>query len=328
MKPSTKRSIAVSCFLLAVGCFLMAAGWGMGGRPASGRGISIGGSNGIYVGPAGIQIGGANGIYVGPEGIRIGGAHGIGSAGIDRVPESSPVTQLIQVDKGIPNDPSMSLVSEISEQFQNGFAQLTVDVDLADIKVEHGSGYGVTLSWNVRDYELRYDYDGEQLRVWSESGSRGHAGQVDLSATVVITLPVSAKLEYVALETSLGDIYWSAKSTIYDVQLSTHLGDVYWAGKSQAESATLETDLGDIWVHGLTAKNLWTLSNLGDITLLMPRSDGGISYDFSTALGSVSVYGKDHGEDYTYTARGEDVRYIEARCSMGDITLTDPPSDN
>ena len=324
MKPSTKRSIAVSCFLLALGCFLMAAGWGMGGRPTSGRGISIGGSNGIYVGPAGIQIGGANGIYVGPEGIRIGGSHGIESTEMGQIFETSPVTQLIQVDS-IPSDPSMS---EISERFQNGFTQLTVDVDLADIRVEHGSGYGVTLSWNIKDYELRYDYDGDQLQVWSESGSRGHMGQVNLSATVVITVPVSAKLEYVSLQTALGDIYWSAKSTLYDAQLSTNLGNVYWAGKSRAESATLETDLGDIWVHGLTANNLWTVSDLGDITLEIPRSGDEISYDFSTALGSVSVYGKDHGEDYTYTARGEDVRYIEARCSLGDITLTDPPSDD
>lgn len=321
MKPSTKRSIAVSCFTLALGCFLMAAGWGMGGRP-NGRSLTIGGSNGIYVGPAGIQIGGANGIYVGPEGIRIGGSHGIDSVGIPQMLETSPVTQLIQEDT-IPNDPGMS---ETSKQFQSGFTQLMVDVDLGDIKVEHGAGYGVALSWNVKNYELRYDYDGDQLQIWSES--RGHqAGQINQSATVVITVPVSAKLEYVSLDTALGDIYWSAKSTIYDVQLSTNLGDVYWSGKSQADSATLETALGDIWVHGLTARNLWATSDLGDITLEIPRSSDAISYDFSTALGSVSVYGKNHGDEYSYTARNESC-YIDAKCSMGDITLTDPPSND
>ena len=331
MKRSTKRSIAVSCALLATGCFLIAAGHGMGGRLGGGRSISIGGSNGIhisgsgiyiggsngiYVGPDGISIGGRNGIYVGPAGIRIGGLRGIESAEIDQVTfEMSPVTQLIQTNT-IPNDPAMS---EISEQFQGGFTQLMVDVDLADIKVEHGSGYGVTLTWNVDGYELRYDYDGDQLTVWSES--RGHqAGQINQSARVVITLPVSCKLEYVSLETALGDIYWAAKSNMYNVQLSTNCGDVYWGGKNQADSVTLETDLGDIWVYGLTAKNLWAVSDLGDIRLEVPRSGDDISYDLATALGSVSAYGKKYGEDYSYTAPGESC-YVYARTSLGDVNL-------
>lgn len=300
MKRSTKRDIAISCFVLALGCFLMAAGWGMGGSLATGRNLSIGGANGIYLGPDGIRIGGSHGIVLGPGGISIGGG-ALETSYIQAIAEPEPT-------------------AKIEAQLTNGVTRLEVDIDLGDIKVMHGTGYEVSLSWNVKDYELRYTNEDGCLRIWSEGQNSNHIGFTGLSASAVITLPVSCKLESAMLTTNLGNVFWTAKAAVNDVEVKTNLGNVYWGGKCQAKFVVLESDLGNVEVHGLTAKELRAVSDLGDIRIGIPTSLYGVSYDLSTAMGTVSAYGSKRGEDASYTAVDEKC-YIVAKCSMGDIIL-------
>lgn len=311
MKRSTKRDIAISCFVFALGCFLMAAGWGMGGSFTGGRNISIGGSNGVQIGGSGIFIGGSNGIYVGPYGISIGGRNGIyvGPGGI-RIGASGAynetVVDQVWIQSGTEGEWGSTVYEDRNMVVQNieveAFDRIEADINLGDISVIYdGNGYFVEFQDNIEGYELHYKFNGSTLVIWSEEQNKHWGNTINAKAQVTILVPVGTSLQ--------------------KIDLATDLGDISVVGQDQTvSSATLVTDLGDInWYHA-AAKELKAESSLGNVSVILPTGQG-LSYDLSTNLGEVWLNGNDVGEKESHTARNEQY-YVKAHSSLGDVELS------
>ncbi|MDE6107852.1 MAG: DUF4097 family beta strand repeat-containing protein [Oscillospiraceae bacterium] len=316
MKRSTKRDIAISCFVFALGCFLMAAGWGMGGRFSGGQTISIGGSNGVQVGGNGIFIGGSNGVYVGPYGISIGGRNGIyiGPAGI-RIGASeayneaeTTVIDQVYIRPGNAIEWNDTVYEEdddvIVQDIEVGaFDSVEANVDLGDIVVmQDGPGYFVEFRNNIDGYELNYKFDGSTLVIWSEGQSKPHWGETtNARATVTILIPSGATLKNLELYSNLGDIL---------VGTLDH----------GTAKATLDTDLGDVTWYGGQVKELYANSALGDVTVLLSGMEK-VGYELSTSLGEVMVNDLVMGKDKASYAPRDMECYVQANSDLGNVYL-------
>lgn len=300
MKPINKALLGVAGTMLVLGGVAVGAGMSMGGRAQVRDQIQdINASQSlVHVGTDGIRVGGENGVYVGPGGISVGG---------------NDVDWVETVD-GV----SRPAANGLEESPLAAFTRLEVDVDLADVTVETGTDYGVALSWNVERYELRYENKDGRLRIWSESKGN-HTGINNLTAQVTVTLPEGCSLKKADLHTALGDILWNADADVDSVEVDTDLGDVVWNGVCQSKDASLETNLGNVEVSNLTARELTADSDLGNVQIDFPVSEG-VSYDLSTDMGTVSVNGETYKEETAYTARNEEYS-IQAESSMGDVDL-------
>lgn len=317
MKKSTKRDIAISCSVLALGCFLIAAGWGMGGRLNTGREISIGGFNGVYMGSDGLRIGGSNGVYVGPAGISIGGKNGIyvgpegihiGGEWVTYVEEDKVMTEDIDrvwefSEAGNEGEATWALGSTIGQNIEvDAFDRLEVDIDLGDISVvQDGAGYYVDLQDNVEGYELHYSFDGSTLVINSTGERNMHWGTTNAQAAVTVILPKGAELKSIDLHSSLGDVY---------------------AGEFEetVTSANLKTDLGDvIWDNSLV-KELTAHSSLGNVTVMLPSMEK-VGYELSTSLGEVIVDNEVMAKDKVSYQPRDGESYVYADSDLGDVYL-------
>lgn len=315
MKRSTKRDIAISCFVLALGCFVMAAGWGMGGSLTTGRSISIGGSNGVQIGSSGIFVGGRNGVYVGPYGISIGGRNGIyvgpdgirvgASGAYSEAETTADLIDQVWIQSGIESDWGTTVYEDdmiVQNMEVEAFDALEVDIDLGDITVfQGGDGYFVEFRNNIEGYELFY-HNGTTLTVGSKDQRKHLWNNVDNArAAVTIIIPEGAALNRINLHTSLGDI---------------SVGEL----DSKVERADLDTELGDVLWWGGFAKELRAESSLGDVTVVLPE-DATAEYNLSTSLGEVYVNGAAMKKAASSTPRYADCA-VEAHSDLGDVGLS------
>lgn len=315
MKRSTKRNIAVCCFVLALGCFLMVAGWGMGGSLTHGQNISIGGSNGVRIESGGLFVGGSNGIYVGPYGISIGGRNGIyiGPAGIRIGPsggayaETEEITDLIQqawMFSGAEEEGDTALWDDaiVQNTEVEPFDRIRVDIDMGDVTVvQDGSGYFVEFRNNVEGYGLHYSYDGSTMVIGSDGDKRGHWGTTDAHASVTVLIPEGAGLNDIDLHSDLGDIM---------------VGQI----ERPVPTATLNTNLGDVTWDRSTVKELNAHSSLGDVTVMMPDLEK-VGYELSTSLGEIIVDNEVMTKkNVNYKPRNAE-SYVWANSDLGDIYL-------
>ncbi len=318
MKPSTKRSIAISCLTLALGCALMAAGWGMGGSLSNGRNISIGGTNGVRLNSEGLFIGGSNGVYVGPYGISVGGRNGIyvGPAGIRIGPsggayaEVEQTTDLIDqawIFSGTGYEVGTAIQEDDGAVIQNievePFDRIQANIDLGDITVlQHGDSYFVEFQSNIEDYyKLSYSFDGSTLVIGSEGEQKAHWGTVNANATVTIIVPVGKGLKDIDLHSDLGDIY---------------------VGKFEQTlpKATLKTNLGNVTWENSRIKELSANSDLGDVTVILPDLEN-VGYELSTSLGEVMVDNDFVNKEKASRHPKDMESYVQANSDLGNVYL-------
>lgn len=312
MKRSTKRNIAISCFVFALGCFLMAAGWGMGGSWTTGRTISVGGSNGVQVGGSGIFIGGSNGVYVGPYGISIGGRNGIyvGPGGI-RIGASGTyeetVIDQIYIQSGMGGEWGTTVYEEADMIVKNieveAFDRIEANVDLGDIEViQDGPGYFVDFQHNIEGYELTYKFNGSTLVIESNGSNKPHwGGAVSTRAMVTVIIPSGAALKELTLYSHLGDV---------SVGVLDH----------GVTKATLGTDLGDVTWYGGQVKELYANSALGDVSVFLPDVER-VGYELSTGLGEVMVNDQVMQRDKASYAPRDMECYVQANSDLGNVYL-------
>lgn len=311
MKRSTKRDIAISCFVFALGCFLMAAGWSMGGSFTGGRSISIGGSNGLQIGGSGIFIGGSNGIYVGPYGISIGGRNGVyvGPGGI-RIGASGAynetVVDQVYLQPGGEYEWGTTVYEDRDMVIRNieveAFDRIEANIGLGDISViQDGPGYFVEFQDNIEGYELNYKFNGSTLVIWSEQPSKHlWGGTPNVKAAVTILIPNGVALEGLELYSDLGDIY---------------VGEL----DHTVSRATLHTDLGDVTWYCSRVKELFADSSLGDVTVLLPDLER-VGYELSTSLGEVMVNDLVMQNKASYAPRDKE-SYVQASSDLGNVYL-------
>lgn len=179
----------------------------------------------------------------------------------------------------------------------DAFTALDVSIDYGDVKLVEGTGYSVSLDWNVDYYDMYYENKNGTLTVWSVTHNR-HRGNTLGKATVTITVP--------------------AGTTLGDVELWSCMGDVSVDLSATARKAELKTDMGDVTCARLTATELDAATDMGDVTIAFPEKDG-VGYELYTSLGEVWL----NGEKQRHTVNGghSTLYDIEASTDMGNVTL-------
>ena len=284
MKRSTKTVLTVAGVALALGLAMNLTGLAMGGR--SGREYSD--MSGFLLGPAGLHIGGKNGFHITEDGIDIGGIHGVhlGPDGLN-------------VGNANISQDTKTVARELGKEDLEGFTSVDVDVDFGDIWLQEGEEFSVSMSWNLKNYDIRCWVEKDVLKIEDQSeNEKGNSG-VSLFSKVIITMPTGTKLEKVRLYTDMGDINVDAGITV--------------------QNASLETDLGDIFCAGLTAEWLEVNTDLGDVEITFPQREG-VSYTLETDFGEIRVDGKGQGDSINVGASDEQY-VIFGKSSLGDVSL-------
>jgi len=292
MKRLAKWALGVAGGAFLLGLCLYGAGTFLGGRAEGERAIarSVGAHwHGEGPGQSGtIDLGGEHGIHIGRDGIHVGGEHGI-HIGRDSL-DWDDGEELEDLDTG-----SLAGVDLAA------FTDIEAELHLGDVIVEEGETYGVCLEWNIptlgKAFDMTYENKNGKLKIWTEEGSGDVVGPGTWVAKATVTIPKGAQLGEVELSTEFGDISWSAEAAAREAELSTNLGDVDCAG--------------------LAATELKAESDLGDVTVDFPASEG-VSYSLSTDLGEARVNGE--SAPAVYEAPHESY-YVEVKSDLGNVEL-------
>jgi PBP1b-binding outer membrane lipoprotein LpoB len=175
----------------------------------------------------------------------------------------------------------------------DSFSNIDLDLSVADIKVEQGKGYSVTVS--RRNYpEVSVDVDGDTL-VIADSKNSWH--NTNASCNVAITVPKDAQLESVDLRPDVGSLEVNDISAA-KIAATADVGEIVVSSCS-AEAYILSTDTGSIELHGIT--------DLKDASI-----------EAKADLGIITVGGKEHSEKFSQSGTGTK---IEAKTSTGSVVI-------
>lgn len=293
MKKGIKLCLSLAGTLFVLGLALNLVGAAMGGRRESNRyfqdrwdEISYDGEWGpILVGSDGVHIGGTNGIHVDSDGVNIGGEHGI-HVGHNGVGSYSGEKQLVESGE------------------LTGITSLDVDMDCGDISVQEGTGFSVSLVWNMDHYTMTYRVENGVLKVEDESWDGIKWGDnFNMECKATLTIPAGTALDALDLSTEFGDIEVDAAIT--------------------ARSADLSTSMGDINCQSLQADELDAESDMGDVILHLPGSREDYSWDLETNMGTLTVDGQrqSSGMGEISALGGYGPNYVKAQADMGDIQV-------
>lgn len=293
MRRGIKICLSLAGALFALGLVLHLAGTVMGGRRESNQyfqerwdEISHNGVWGsMLVGSDGVQIGGTNGIHVDSDGVHIGGEHGI------------------HVGHG--GGSSYSGEKQVLESGElTGITAVEVDVDCGDVRVREGETWGVSLSWDLSNYAMTYQVQNGVLRVEDESWDGIKWGDnFNMECKAILTVPAGAALDGLDLSTDFGDIEVDAAIT--------------------ATEADLSTSMGDINCRRLQAGELDAESDMGDVTLQLPKTREAYTWKMETAMGELTEDGEkcSGGLGEVAYRSGSGPNLVEAKTDMGDVAL-------
>lgn len=293
MKKGIKLCLALAGSLFALGLVLTLTGTALGGRMESQqycweRWKDFSWDNrwgSVQVNSDGVHIGGENGIHVDSAGVSIGGEHGL-HVGHHDEGEYSGRKQLME---------SGALT---------GITAVEVDIDCGDIWVQEGETLSVSLDWNLNNYTMTYQVENGVLKVEDETWGSGHLGTLNIDCSAVITIPAGTDLREVKLSTDMGDVDVDAAIT--------------------AREATLSTNMGDVTCLGLQADQLDAESDMGDVTLCLPKSREDYSWELKTDLGELTVDGEvqSSGVGKLTDRGGSGKNRVEASSSMGNVEIS------
>lgn len=287
MKRLAKWALGVAGGAFLLGLCLYGAGTFLGGR-AEGERIIRARWNDGGIGGREIHLGGEHGVHIGQGGVHVGGEHGLHIGGDSLGWDDDE--ELEDLDTG-----SLAGVDLAA------FTDIEAELHLGDVIVEEGETYGVCLEWNIptlgKAFDMTYENKNGKLKIWTEEGSGDVVGPGTWVAKATVTIPKGAQLGEVELSTEFGDISWSAEAAAREAELSTNLGDVDCAG--------------------LAATELKAESDLGDVTVDFPASEG-VSYSLSTDLGEARVNGE--SAPAVYEAPHESY-YVEVKSDLGNVEL-------
>lgn len=310
MKPSTKKVLTGAVWTFIIGCCFIFAGLALGGASNVTESISIGGSEGLYLGNGALSIGGMDGIYIGNGVLSIGGADGIyigngtlSIGGVDGLNLGSGSRHIVQII----DETSITEVLPSSESgtagvvFDDTFRSIEVNISVGEIIITRSGNQFSVATNDISNNNCFIENKGDTLYI----GDNGNTNSEAKNPQIIISIPVGVNLKELSLYTKCGNITANALDSV-------------------TEKALLNTDLGDICWSG-TTKKLTAVSSLGDITLSVPVDIQTISYDLSTSLGEVSVNARTYGDNARYENIEAPSCSVYANSSLGNVSLITKP---
>ncbi len=209
----------------------------------------------------------------------------------------------------------------------DSFSDIDLDLAVADVRIELGEAYTVTLSWNpAKDYYMDFDVDGDLLTVTGKSSYTGIGG--NLNSTVLITVPEGESLGDLWLDVDMGDVTLDG-AIVQSLDIQADMGDVTVIALSAGGAVYLNCDMGDVDIKLLTADQAEIEANMGQVTIenslvtdfLWIENDMGdvrLGYTLWPALTEINV---DMGNiEVEANCAAADLAY-ELECDMGSVTV-------
>lgn len=225
------------------------------------------------------------------------------------------------------------------------FSGLDIDVGIADVYVQTGEGYSVSLESHGQDkngtpYELHYTNEKGRLNIWSTPRQLSTEGDISLSGKVVVTVPAGVSLGMVGLELGMGNFTWTDCGLTDGMDCDLGMGDAILSGDlsgdvhlelgmggaklSGAMSGDIELNLGmgDAELSGDLTGDVRVNAGMGDISVTLTKAASHYRYELNVAdyMGTIRLDGKKLGEAACHGGTGSSRLALSS--GMGDVSLT------
>ena len=208
------------------------------------------------------------------------------------------------------------------------FDTIDVDISFGDIIVTGGEDYTLFImrEGDLGGYELKWEIADGALQIRDVKRGGFHLGLDGLvgehSLNVTITVPSTAVMEKINVETDLGDVFLSEVYAETKIEAKTALGDVECYEVREAKKLTLKSDLGDVT---LGMGNLYSgmeidlETNLGDVEANLGCYEQECEYELGCDLGKVTVNGENRGDKAEQ--KGNYPYKLDAESDLGNVDV-------
>lgn len=206
------------------------------------------------------------------------------------------------------------------------FSSIDMDIAFGDIEILEGDSYQLEVK-NIPEENYTIEVVDETLHITSRMKEHKNysllSGFQNLNYKLTLRIPMKGEYEGFLLHSSMGDISLSNVIT-KDLQITQDMGDVHVQDVEVRGDSTIINRMGDIKFYGSSLGKLSVNNEMGDIKMVLQRSEEEYSYDLSTSMGDVKINGETMSDGLGgYVSGGvpKAPYHIEADGSMGDIKL-------
>lgn len=199
------------------------------------------------------------------------------------------------------------------------FTSIDLDVDLGNVTIAAGDGYGVDItSWGV-GYSVDHWYSGGTLTI--ESTDSGAYLSSDRGSEITVYVPADVWLESLYVDLDLGDLTLAGLQ-VEQADIDLDLGSLTGEALTVTSHFQVDADLGEVNLFGDLGEYVDISADLGSVQLGLSKPASEYSWELEADLGSITVDGKNQraGDD-NQAAGGYGNRMIEVDASLGSITV-------
>lgn len=209
-------------------------------------------------------------------------------------------------------------VTFITEQDDNPFTSIDLNVDLGTVTIAAGEDYSVDIrSWGA-GYEVHHWYSGGTLTIESADSSVLPA---NCGSEITIVVPADVWLESLYVDLDLGDLTLAGLQLEY-ADINLDLGSLTGEALTVATSFQVDAALGEVNLFGDLGEYVGVSADLGSVQLGLSRPASEYYCELEADMGSVTVDGKKQrpGDNNEITC-GYGDRVIEVDANLGSITV-------
>lgn len=199
------------------------------------------------------------------------------------------------------------------------FTSIDLDVDLGNVTIAAGDGYGVDIrSWGA-GYQIDHWYSGGTLTI--ESTDSGSVLPANCGSEITVYVPSDVWLESLRVDLDLGSLTLAGLQLEY-AEIALDLGDLTGEALTVATSMQVEASLGAVNLFGDLGEYVAISADLGSVQLGLTRPASEYCCELEADMGSVTVDGRKQrlGDDSEIIC-GYGDRVIEVDASLGSITV-------
>lgn len=204
-----------------------------------------------------------------------------------------------------------------------GITVISVDLDAADVTIR--------LSDSAKDIEVEMENGYERyFEVESVMTTLSVTYDTDgvlykNSPRIVVTVPEGIGLDFMEVDTSMGDVTISGDWAVENLDVTADMGDLSVEDGSYG-AVTLDASMGDVSFDGEVRETLDISCGMGDVTVALPGAEDDYNYSLSCGIGEIAVNGGtaagfldgENGLSLTHENAAAD---IAVDCGMGDVTV-------
>lgn len=209
-------------------------------------------------------------------------------------------------------------VTSVTEQDDNPFTSIDLNVDLGTVTIAAGEDYSVDIrSWGA-GYEVHHWYSGGTLTIESADSSVLPA---NCGSEITIVIPADVWLESLYVDLDLGNLTLAGLNMEY-AEIGLDLGDLTGEALTVATSMQVDASLGAVNLFGDLGEHVDISADLGSVQLGLTRPASEYYCELDADMGSVTVDGKKQqsGADNEIIC-GYGDRVIEVDANLGSITV-------